>query len=110
LLEQRQSLLAERQELLQERQRLLERSQAIMVHQQQLVEYLKALGSALRTAPSTELIKRLSGRQQLLLVSHQTAMIMWEWLKTHDGHGPQQNSVCDGNNSGEHPPGEIWHY
>lgn len=84
LLEQRARLLAERRALIQERQRLLERSQAIMLHQQQLVEHLKALAGAISAAPSKEHIKRLSDQHRLLLISHQTAMIMWEWLKTRE--------------------------
>lgn len=84
LLEQRASLLAERHALIRERQRLLERSQAIMLHQQQLVDHLKALAGAISTAPSKELIKNLSDQYQLLLISHQTAMMMWEWLNTRE--------------------------
>ena len=110
MLEQRASLLAERQALLQERLRLLERCQVIKLHQQQLVQHLKALVDALGTAPSKELIKILSDQHQVFLVSHQTARIMWEWLQTHDGHRPQQDSVCDGTFSGEYPLVEIWHY
>ena len=86
LLEQRMSLLAARKALMLERQRLLERSQALMQHRQQLMEHLKALVEASRTAPSSkEAIKELSDQHRLLLISHQTAVMIWEGLITHGG-------------------------
>jgi hypothetical protein len=87
LLEQRKILLAKRKALMLDRQRLLERSQALMLHRQQLEEHLTALAGATRTAPSSkEVIKRLSDQHQLLLISHQTAVMMLEWLITNDEH------------------------
>ncbi len=84
LLEQKSQILAERKALLLERQRILERSQALVLHKQRLLEHKKALLLTINNPPSEETRKKLLDQHRLLLITHQTAKSMFEWLMSVD--------------------------
>jgi hypothetical protein len=84
LLEQKSQILAERKALLLERQRILERSQALVLHKQRLLEHKKALLLTINNLPSEETRKKLLDQHRLLLITHQTAKSMFEWLMSVD--------------------------
>jgi hypothetical protein len=90
-LAQQSQVLIERKTILDERKRLLERSQALMLHKQRLLEHTKALLHVINNPPSEEARMKLLEEHRLLLITHQTGMSIFEWLKSKEHNQPRSS-------------------
>lgn len=83
LLEHRKILIERQKGLLLEQRRLLEHQKALLMERQRFLEQRKArftVTTETRAGRPSILLVSLSQQHKMLLLSHETAVMMFEWL------------------------------